>query len=161
MAACNLNHRSSRFDCQSMEAEPRKGYHQAMDRKPLGRMIQELRKGKGMTQLELAGKMNVTDKAVSKWERGLSYPDTASLPALAEILGVSVDELMQCSSRTKEEGMAKARDIAKMALNAVAVAMGIASTVLAVMDEIDAKTGITLLGIGLACLAIAAMDSRD
>ena len=57
-------------------------------------MIQELRKGKGMTQLELAGKMNVTDKAVSKWERGLSYPDTASLPALAEILGVSVDELM-------------------------------------------------------------------
>ena len=57
--------------------------------------------------------------------------------------------------------MAKARDIAKTALKAVSVAMGIAATVLAVMDEIDAKTGITLLGIGLACLAIAAMDSRD
>ena len=132
-----------------------------MENENIGKLISKIRKEKGMTQKDLADKLNVTDRAVSKWERGLSYPDTASLPALAEILGVSVDELMQCSSRTKEEGMAKARDIAKTALKAVAAAMGIAATVLAVMDEIDAKTGITLLGIGLACLAIAAMDRRD
>ena len=70
----------------------------AMDRKTLGTMIAELRKAKGLTQLELAEKMNVTDKAVSKWERDLSCPDISSIPRLAEILGVSVDELMQ--SRT-------------------------------------------------------------
>ena len=64
-------------------------------KKTLGMMIAELRKEKGMTQLELAEKMGVTDKAVSKWERDLSCPDINSLPNLAEILGVSVDELMQ------------------------------------------------------------------
>ena len=64
-------------------------------KKTLGMMIAELRKEKGMTQLELAEKMGVTDKAVSKWERDLSCPDINSLPNLAEILGVTVDELMQ------------------------------------------------------------------
>ena len=62
-------------------------------KKTLGMMIAELRKEKGMTQLELAEKMGVTDKAVSKWERDLSCPDINSLPNLAEILGVSVDHL--------------------------------------------------------------------
>lgn len=62
--------------------------------KTLGMMIAELRKSQGMTQLELAEKMGVTDKAVSKWERDLSCPDINSLPKLAEALGVSVDELL-------------------------------------------------------------------
>ena len=53
-------------------------------------MIAELRKRHGMTQLELAEKIGVTDKAVSKWERELSYPDINSLPKLAELLGVSL-----------------------------------------------------------------------
>ena len=63
--------------------------------KTLGAMIAELRKQHGMTQLELAEKMGVTDKAVSKWERDLSCPDINSIPNLAEILDVSVEELMQ------------------------------------------------------------------
>ncbi len=58
-------------------------------KKTLGIMIAELRKQHGMTQLELAEKMGVTDKAVSKWERDLSCPDINSIPNLAEILGVS------------------------------------------------------------------------
>ena len=62
--------------------------------KTLGTMIAELRKNNGMTQAELAEKMNVTDKAVSKWERDLSCPDVSSFPRLAEVLGVTVDELM-------------------------------------------------------------------
>ncbi|MFM1629730.1 helix-turn-helix domain-containing protein [Streptococcus mutans] len=53
-----------------------------------------MRKEKGMTQLELAEKMRVTDKAVSKWERDLSFPDINSIPKLAEIFEVSVDDLM-------------------------------------------------------------------
>ena len=64
-------------------------------KKTLGIMIAELRKQHGMTQLELAEKMGVTDKAVSKWERDLSCPDINSIPNLAQILGVSVEELMQ------------------------------------------------------------------
>ncbi|HHF7056679.1 helix-turn-helix domain-containing protein [Streptococcus mutans] len=47
-----------------------------------------------MTQLELAEKMRVTDKVVSKWERDLSFPDINSIPKLAEIFEVSVDDLM-------------------------------------------------------------------
>lgn len=57
-----------------------------------GEMVRTLRSEKGMTQLDLARKMGVTDKAVSKWERDLSIPDVGSLPKLAEELGVSVDD---------------------------------------------------------------------
>lgn len=66
-----------------------------MKKQTFGAMLAALRKEKGMTQLELAEQMGVTDKAVSKWERDLSFPDVTSLPRLAEILEVSVDELMQ------------------------------------------------------------------
>ena len=56
-----------------------------MSSKSLGEMISSLRKEKNMTQNDLAEKMNVTDKAVSKWERNLSCPDVNSIPKLAEI----------------------------------------------------------------------------
>ena len=62
-----------------------------MEKNTFGSMVAELRKEKGMTQADLAEKMGITDKAVSKWERDLSYPDIASIPRLAEILGVSVE----------------------------------------------------------------------
>lgn len=63
-----------------------------------------------MTQLELAEKMGVTDKAVSKWERDLSFPDVSSIPKLAEILEVSVDELMQVKAESKEDTTKKKID---------------------------------------------------
>ncbi len=53
-----------------------------------------LRKSAGMTQLELAEKLNYSDKAVSKWERGESIPDIAVLMQIAELFGVTVDYLM-------------------------------------------------------------------
>ena len=56
-----------------------------MRKQRLGMMISSLRKEKGMTQLELAEKMRVTDKAVSKWERDLSFPDINSIPKLKEL----------------------------------------------------------------------------
>lgn len=61
-----------------------------------------IKKRKRMTQLELAEKMRVTDKAVSKWERDLSFPDINSIPKLAEIFEVSVDDLMKVKTNTKE-----------------------------------------------------------
>lgn len=63
--------------------------------KSIGETIATLRKEKGMTQSQLAEKMNVTDKAVSKWERDLSCPDINTISKLADVLGVSVEELLK------------------------------------------------------------------
>ncbi len=60
-----------------------------------GRFISQLRKEKGLTQAELAEKLNVTDKAVSKWETGRSAPDVSMLIPLSENLGVTVTEILK------------------------------------------------------------------
>lgn len=65
-----------------------------MDREMLGRFIAQRRKERNMTQRELAEKLHVTDKAVSKWERGAGCPDISLLEPLAEALGLSVDQLL-------------------------------------------------------------------
>ena len=66
-----------------------------MSNEKMGRFIAELRKAKGMTQLDLANELHITDKAISKWERGLSNPDIGLLPQLADLLDVSVNELLK------------------------------------------------------------------
>ena len=128
-------------------------------KKTLGTMIAELRKQHGMTQLELAEKMGVTDKAVSKWERDLSCPDINSLPDLAEILGVTVDDLMQIKKEA-EAPVSKVSEIMDLAPRAVAMAMGIAVTVLTVLDAVDLKSAMVMLGIGLACAGICLMGQK-
>ena len=60
----------------------------------IGKRIAQLRKEKGFTQEDLAGMMEVSAQAVSKWENDQTCPDIASLPKLAKILGVTVDELL-------------------------------------------------------------------
>ena len=67
----------------------------SMDAKKLGQFIAEIRKEKGVTQAELASMLHVTDKAVSKWERGLGLPDINSIEPLANALGISVAEVMK------------------------------------------------------------------
>ena len=57
--------------------------------------IADLRKAANMTQLDLASRLNYSDKAVSKWERGESLPDVATLKTIAEIFSVTVDYLLQ------------------------------------------------------------------
>ena len=128
-------------------------------KKTLGTMIAELRKQHGMTQLELAEKMGVTDKAVSKWERDLSCPDINSLPKLAEILGVSVEELMQVKKEA-EAPVSKVAEIMEIAPKAVAMAMGVAVTVLTILDTLDVKSAVLMLGIGLACVGISLMSEK-
>ena len=66
-----------------------------IDREAFGAFLARLRKEKGLTQKELAQQLYVSDKAVSKWERGLSLPDISLLTPLAEILGVTVTELLR------------------------------------------------------------------
>ena len=128
-------------------------------KKTLGTRIAELRKQHGMTQLELAEKMGVTDKAVSKWERDLSCPDINSLPNLAEVLGVSVEELMQVKKEA-EAPVSKVAEIMEIAPKAVAMAMGIAVTVLTILNALDVKSGMVMLGVGLACVGISLMSDK-
>ncbi len=128
-------------------------------KKTLGTMIAELRKQHGMTQLELAEKMGVTDKAVSKWERDLSCPDINSLPNLAEIFGVSVEELMQIKKEA-DVPVGKVSEIMDIVPKAVAMAMGIAVTVLTILNELDVKSGMVMLGIGLTCVGISLMSDK-
>ncbi len=131
-------------------------------KKTFGNMVAALRKEKGMTQLELAEKMGVTDKAVSKWERDLSFPDVSSISKLAEILGVSVDELMQVKTESKEEPLKKKIDkIIDVAFKGVALAMGIAVVVLSIMKQLEIESAITMLGIGLTSLAISSLSKKN
>ena len=66
-----------------------------MERKTIGGFIAALRRANGMTQRELAERLNVSDKTVSRWERDESAPDLAAIPVIAEIFGVSCDELLR------------------------------------------------------------------
>ena len=111
-----------------------------MEKKTFGTIVAELRKAKGMTQADLAQKMGITDKAVSKWERDLSYPDIASIPRLAEILGVSVDELMSAEKAGSNKKLSDMEDIISLILRAVGAAMGIAVAVLSILGGLDART---------------------
>ena len=74
-----------------------------MERKTIGGFIAALRRANGMTQRELAERLNVSDKTVSRWERDESAPDLAAIPVLAEIFGVSCDELLRGERRPPEE----------------------------------------------------------
>ena len=65
-----------------------------MDNAKIGNLIYQLRKEKNMTQLQLAEKLGISDKAVSKWERGLGSPDLSLMPKLSEILGVDLEKLL-------------------------------------------------------------------
>lgn len=65
-----------------------------MDARKTGRFIAEKRKERNMSQKELADFLHITDKAISKWERGLSFPDITVLIPLSEVLNVSLYDLL-------------------------------------------------------------------
>lgn len=75
-----------------------------MDAKQTGGRIAALRKARGMTQQQLANRLCLTNKAVSKWETGEGLPDVASLPPLAAALGVSIDELLCGKAEVERTG---------------------------------------------------------
>ncbi|MBR4832570.1 MAG: helix-turn-helix transcriptional regulator, partial [Butyrivibrio sp.] len=65
-----------------------------MNQIDIGKFIANCRKEKGLTQAQLAEKLNITDRAVSKWETGKSLPDSSIMLELSNILGVTVNELL-------------------------------------------------------------------
>ena len=66
-----------------------------MNQIKIGKFIAECRRNKNLTQLQLADKLNITDKAVSKWERGIALPDTSIMLELCDILSINVNELLR------------------------------------------------------------------
>ena len=65
-----------------------------MDQLKIGKFIAECRKTKNLTQMQLAEKLGITDKAISKWERGIAMPDSSTMLELCDILGINVNELL-------------------------------------------------------------------
>ena len=131
-----------------------------MASKSMGEIISTRRKEKGMTQKQLADMLNITDKAVSKWERDIAWPDTQTIPKLAEILGVSVEELMNAKS-APTTGHKCAGYLIDMILKAIPVAMGVAVVVTSLIGELDMKSGFIMLGIGLASVGVYFLEHKD
>ncbi|MGM9682776.1 MAG: helix-turn-helix domain-containing protein, partial [Eubacteriales bacterium] len=73
-----------------------------MSEHSIGKTIANLRKAKCWTQVELAEKLNVSDKAISKWESEVGLPEISQFPALSELFGVSIDYLMMGKTPEKE-----------------------------------------------------------
>ena len=91
-----------------------------MDNVKTGGFIKELRKERDMTQKQLADLLHITDRAVSKWERGVCAPDISLLEPLAEILGVSIVELIQGErAEAPQEAEASAKEIISYSQNEV------------------------------------------
>lgn len=91
-----------------------------MDAKQLGNFIQSIRKEKGLTQAQLGEQINVTDKAISRWERGIGFPDINLLEPLAQALDITVLELIQ-SQKLEKESISK-NEAADMMTNALSLA---------------------------------------
>ena len=134
------------------------------ENKTFADVIVELRKGKGMTQQELADKLHITDKAVSKWERGLSYPDITSISKLASILGVDSSYLIDlCKAEDSFNPYIKKNNvnqIINLVFKAVGIGMGVAVVVLNVLDKLETSDAITMLGVGLACISISLLPNH-
>ena len=127
--------------------------------KSIGKTISFYRKQLGLTQNELAEKMNVTDKAVSKWERDLSCPDINTISKLAEVLNISVEDLLSAKEQKKTSDNSK--DLIGLIFKAISIAMGIAVVVLNVLEKVDVKSSLVMLGIGLTSIGIYLLDKNE
>lgn len=136
-----------------------------MSSKNIGQEIARLRKEKNMTQLQLADLMNVTDKAVSKWERDLSYPSFKTIQKLADVLEVPLEDLIDIESEDnmKKEDLAineNLKQVTKVIFKAISLAMGIAVVILSILKELDISSGFIMLGIGLFSLALDSLRNN-
>lgn len=81
-----------------------------MDQQKIGKFIAQRRKQAGLTQAQLADKLNITDRAVSKWETGKALPDTSIMLELCQILGITVNDLLTGEIVTMEQYNKKLED---------------------------------------------------
>lgn len=81
-----------------------------MNQEAIGKFISACRKEKGLTQMQLAEKLNITNRAVSKWETGKSCPDASIMLKLCDILGITVNELLSGERIPVEDYRKKAEE---------------------------------------------------
>ncbi len=81
-----------------------------MEQEMIGKFISACRKEKGLTQMQLAEKLNITNRAVSKWETGKSMPDVSLMLDLCDILGINVNELLSGERITMEDYQKRAEE---------------------------------------------------
>ncbi|MDR0325488.1 MAG: helix-turn-helix domain-containing protein [Oscillospiraceae bacterium] len=120
-----------------------------MNSEKMGQFIAELRKSRQMTQKDLAERLNVSDKAVSKWERGLSCPDIALLSPLSEVLGITATELLN-----GERAGAEAVDVEAVVVNALEYGSKTAKWKAALNQSIIAAAFSVLLLVGIFVVSV-------
>ena len=119
-----------------------------MDKQKFGAFVAQLRKEKNLTQMQLAEKLYISNKAVSKWETGVSIPDVGLLVPLAEALEVSVTELLQCQRLDEPLSASQVEDVVKQAIT--------------YSEDAPKRTRTEALRHGilyLACLAVGALEA--
>lgn len=138
-----------------------------MDQIKIGKFIAERRKSVELTQAQLAEKLNITDKAVSKWERGIAMPDSSIMLQLCDILKISVNDLLSGEKITMENynkeleknllEMTKKKEQADKRLLRLEIFIGVLATVtlftlvfIAALAPMTEWLRFTLIGIGFA-----------
>ncbi len=138
-----------------------------MDQIKIGKFIAECRKSKNLTQMQLSEMLNITDRAVSKWERGLSMPDSSIMLELCGILGISVNDLLSGEVVTMENynkelennllEVIKQKELSDKRLLSVEVFVGITATVvllalifIAAFVQMEGWLRVSLISLGFA-----------
>lgn len=120
-----------------------------IDNEQFGQLLTELRKEKGLTQKQLAEKLYISDKAVSKWERGLSLPDISLLMPLTKIFGVTTTELLM-GKRIKADVQFTAEEVETLMTKTIVLSKGERE------EQNAAKKNRKL--VFFACIAIAVLE---
>ncbi len=145
-----------------------------MDQIKIGRFIAERRKNVGLTQAQLAEKLNITDRAVSKWETGKSLPDSSIMLELCEILIINVNDLLSGEIVTMENynkeaenkliEMVKQKEMTDRRMLTLEVFIGITATVtlfvmlaIAIFIQMEDFVKFTLIGIGFVLFIVGCL----
>ena len=143
-----------------------------MDQLKIGKFIAERRKMNGLTQIQLAEKLKITDRAISKWENGRSLPDSSIMLELCEVLGITVNDLLsgEVVTMSNEQNekilleMVKEKEKADERLLTIEIVMGTISTVLSLAlvlvsayAPMAAWLRVVLFSIGIVFLFVIAL----
>lgn len=126
-----------------------------MNQTSIGKRIAMHRKEKNWTQSQLAEKIGISDKAVSKWERDLSTPDIYTLTQLAELFDISLEELTQGTGDGSVQSVPKSHhQLVLLILRCTALGIGVAVLVLNLMGKLTQSDLAGLLSVGFLALTL-------
>lgn len=137
-----------------------------MNQMKIGKFISECRKEKKLTQSQLAERLNITDKAISKWETGKSLPDIALLLPLCEILDISLNEMFVGEHIPDNEIKERADEVLMDVIEnkkaqkfisticSIVMSIGIVLFFIPSIYGLDVKLGITVTAIGLVLAVV-------